>query len=88
MNPSYYCFKADSLLNALSHISNDNASGEYYITDVFKIMLDSGENVGVVAAVPPEDILSINTPEDLKMVEHVLVDRIGTPDALSQEESR
>ena len=88
VNPSYYCFNAASLLNALSRVSNDNASGEYYITDVFKIMLDSGEPVGVVAAVPPEDILSINTPEDLKMVERVLVDRIGSPDTSAQEESR
>jgi bifunctional UDP-N-acetylglucosamine pyrophosphorylase/glucosamine-1-phosphate N-acetyltransferase len=88
VNPSYYCFKAASLTDALSKVSNDNASGEYYITDVFRIMLDAGERVGVVAAVPPEDILSINTPADLKMVERVLVDRIGSPDASVQEESR
>ena len=33
VNPSYYVFKADELFSRLSRLKNDNANGEYYITD-------------------------------------------------------
>ena len=76
INPSYYCFRTGMLFDHLSRVSNENASGEYYITDIFRLMLDSGHGVSVVAAVPPEDVLSINTLEHLAEVDSILKSRL------------
>ncbi|MCA9284346.1 MAG: NTP transferase domain-containing protein [Phycisphaerales bacterium] len=77
VNPSYYCFRVADLLAALERVDNRNAKGEYYITDVFEILLRDGRRVEVVDAVPPEDVLSINTPEQLAEVDAVMSRRLG-----------
>jgi len=86
VNPSYYCFRADDLFAALPRLSNDNAKGEYYITDVFGLLKQDGKRVSVVDAVPAEDVLSINTPEQQVQVDRILRQRMdmngrteGTP---------
>lgn len=76
VNPSYYCFRAEDLFATLPKLSNDNAKGEYYITDVFGLLEAEGRPVSVVDAVPAEDVLSINTPDQLEQVDRVLRDRL------------
>ena len=76
VNPSYYIFRADALFDRLGRLGNQNASGEYYITDVFELMKNDGLRVEVVDAVPAEDVLSINNPEQLAEVESILEARI------------
>lgn len=77
VNPSYYCFRSDDLFRSLDAVSNDNASGEYYVTDVPAILKRQGKPVAVIEAVPPEDVLSINTPEQLAEVDAILRRRLG-----------
>ncbi|TVQ50884.1 MAG: hypothetical protein EA377_13725 [Phycisphaerales bacterium] len=77
VNPSYYIFRAKDLFDTLLKIDNQNAKGEYYITDVFARLLESGERVEVIDAVPAEDVLSINTPDQLAEVDQVLRSRLG-----------
>jgi bifunctional UDP-N-acetylglucosamine pyrophosphorylase/glucosamine-1-phosphate N-acetyltransferase len=72
INPSYYCFRSDDLFDALSRVTNKNASGEYYITDVFGLLRESGRTVAAVDAVPPQDVLSINDPTQLAEVDAIL----------------
>jgi bifunctional UDP-N-acetylglucosamine pyrophosphorylase/glucosamine-1-phosphate N-acetyltransferase len=78
VNPSYYIFRADALFDRLGRLGNQNASGEYYITDVFEMMKLDGLRVEVVDAVPSEDVLSINTLEQLSEVEAILAAREAT----------
>ena len=47
----------------------------YSVTFVIE---EQGETVEVVNAVDPQDILSINTPEQLQEVESILLSRINT----------
>ena len=77
VNPSYYVFKADELFSRLSRLKNDNANGEYYITDVFELMKSDGLSIEVIDAVDPEDILSINNPDQLATVDSVLRSRLS-----------
>ncbi len=77
VNPSYYCFDAASLFNALEQVKRDPVSDEYYITDVPALLLAEGHPVEVIDAVPAEDVLSINTLEQLAEVDRVLRARIG-----------
>ena len=77
VNPSYYCFRSKPLFDRLSRTDNDNANGEYYVTDVFGIARRDGATVEVVAAVPPEDILSINTVDQLESVDRIMRNRLA-----------
>lgn len=77
INPSYYCFSAPKLWQGLDKVRRNEVSGEYYLTDVPSILLESGERVGALAAVPPEDALSVNTPEQLAQTDRVLRSRHG-----------
>ncbi len=76
VNPSYYCFNNKSLFESLANVKNDNSQGEYYITDVPGLLKEQGQIVSVVDAVPAEDILSVNTTEQLADVEAILAERI------------
>ncbi len=75
VNPSYYCFELGALLDTLAKVDNRNAAGEYYITDTFHILKAAGRIVQVVDAVPPEEVLSVNTPAQLAEVSAILSER-------------
>ncbi len=77
VNPSYYCFEAGALFASLKKVERNPVSGEYYLTDVPGLLLAEGERVEVLQAVPPEDVLSINTPEDLARVDSIYRERVG-----------
>lgn len=77
VNPSYYCFNARAMFDALERVKRNPSSGEYYLTDVPALLLASGDRVEVIDAVPPEDILSINTPEQLAEVDKIYRARTG-----------
>jgi bifunctional UDP-N-acetylglucosamine pyrophosphorylase/glucosamine-1-phosphate N-acetyltransferase len=46
VNSGNYCFNIKDLLEALKKINNNNAQGEYYLTDTIEIMRKSGKKVG------------------------------------------
>jgi bifunctional UDP-N-acetylglucosamine pyrophosphorylase/glucosamine-1-phosphate N-acetyltransferase len=71
INPSYYLFRTEALLRALSRVQRSAAAGEYYLTDVPRLLLADGGRVEVVEAAGAEDALSINTPEDLARVDEI-----------------
>jgi UDP-N-acetylglucosamine diphosphorylase/glucosamine-1-phosphate N-acetyltransferase len=75
VNPSYYCFDARELAQALPRVTRNPVSNEYYITDVPELLLKAGKRVEVIEAVPPEDVLSINTPDDLAKVDSIYKSR-------------
>lgn len=72
VNMFYYCFNAQWLFENISKLTNNNASQEYYLTDMVKIANDQGKTV---TAYPVENIAEgygINTPEQLRMVEDAI----------------
>jgi UDP-N-acetylglucosamine diphosphorylase/glucosamine-1-phosphate N-acetyltransferase len=77
VNVSIYCFDAAALAAVLGKLTNHNAKGEYYLTDVLALLRADGKKVAAVAAVPSEEVLSINTIEELRQVEAILVRRQG-----------
>lgn len=76
VNPSYYCFDAAALFSALPKVTRNALTKEYYLTDVPAMLMHEGKHVEVVDAVPPEDVLSINTPEDLAKVDEIYRKRV------------
>lgn len=78
VNPSYYCVNAKAMFDALNKVNRNELTGEYYITDIFEFMLDAQQRVEVIDAVPPEDILSINTLEHLALIDSIFRKRHST----------
>jgi len=60
INSSMYCFDSKALCEALKKITNNNAQGEYYLTDVIGIMIDSGLSVGTYQVKNNYEIMGIN----------------------------
>ncbi len=70
LNTSYFCFKADWLWEHLAKLGNDNAQGEYYLTDLVKMAIDEGEKISSIA-VDPKEAIGVNTKEDLDLAHSV-----------------
>ncbi len=69
VNMSTYVFDCRALLDVLRRLSNDNAQGEFYLTDCPALLLESGKRVDALPVLRPCEALSINTIEELKHVE-------------------
>ncbi len=78
VNISYYCFDSRALFRTLQRVKPDNAKGEYYITDVVRLLVADGGQSAILPDVPPEDALGVNSPEQLRMVERVMRQRLGS----------
>lgn len=70
--PSYACYDASLLFATLPKLASDEPSGEYRITDVPALLGADGHRVELVGDFPPQDVLSINTPEQLEQVGMIL----------------
>ncbi len=75
VNTGVYLFRVPPLLEALGHLKNDNAQGEYYLTDVPGYLLSRGGRVGVCDRCAPQEMLGVNTPAQLQEVEDLLAAR-------------
>jgi len=69
VNVGAYCFECRSLLLALGELSDDNAQGEYYLTDVFATMAAKGERTDTVVTPNLEEALGVNDPVALAFAE-------------------
>jgi bifunctional UDP-N-acetylglucosamine pyrophosphorylase/glucosamine-1-phosphate N-acetyltransferase len=69
VNLGIYAFDADFLRRELPRLSNDNAQGEYYLTDLVRAAVQ--ERLGVVTfeAENPEEALGVNTMSELAVME-------------------
>lgn len=60
-NSGFYCFDAKTLFSALEQVGNENAQGEYYLTDVLEICRNAGRPVVGLQTAHPEECLGINS---------------------------
>ena len=67
MNAGVYCFDIENLLSSLEKLSNNNAQGEYYLTDVIGIQKSEGKKVGAVV-VDYEETIGVNSRRQLAEV--------------------
>ena len=75
VNVSVYCFDAAALRSVLPRVTNNNNKKEYYLTDTLGLLRADGRKLAAVAAVPPEDVISINTPDELAEVSRIMAAR-------------
>src|SRR5215471_6576954 len=72
INSGIYVFNAPALFHALSKIQNDNAQREYYLTDVIGILGSQRYKVGAFKVASVEEVLGINTRQELAQVDRVM----------------
>jgi len=70
VNPAYFCFKANWLWKNLKNLSNTNAQGEYYLTDLVEMALGQNANISSVD-LNPREAIGINTKEHLNMIKNL-----------------
>jgi bifunctional UDP-N-acetylglucosamine pyrophosphorylase/glucosamine-1-phosphate N-acetyltransferase len=77
VNSSIYVFRATALWSAVERLTPANAQGELYLTDAVRLLVDSGERVGVMAAPDPDDAEGVNTRAELAAAGAHLRERIN-----------
>jgi bifunctional UDP-N-acetylglucosamine pyrophosphorylase/glucosamine-1-phosphate N-acetyltransferase len=75
INTGTFVFDRASLFSVLEKITADNKQGEYYLTDTLKLLQDQKLPIWAMAAPDPLETLGVNSPEELKRVEKILLSR-------------
>jgi bifunctional UDP-N-acetylglucosamine pyrophosphorylase/glucosamine-1-phosphate N-acetyltransferase len=76
VNSSIYVFDSARLWPALDRLEPANAQGERYLTDVVRLLVESGARVAAHAA-EPEEVAGVNTRVELAAAAAALRDRIN-----------
>lgn len=71
VNSGCYWFDTNALLSALTQLTDDNAGGEYYLTDTLGILLSQGKTVCAFAAENSNAVLGANDPEQLRQLNEI-----------------
>lgn len=75
VNSGIYAFPASWMWQQLPRLTTQNASGEYYLTDL--IMLACKEGIAIItASADPLDVMGVNTPEELSAAERVFNSKV------------
>ncbi len=76
VNPSYYAFRWPALADVLTKITNQNAKGEFYLTDAIGLLIEAGEKAVALPAAQPEEVQAVNSRADLALVTGLMRRRI------------
>ena len=77
LNVGVYVFEAKALWEALEQLRPNNAQGELYLTDAPAYILARGGKVGACPTCTAEEMLGVNTVEQLRQVEEIVERRRG-----------
>jgi bifunctional UDP-N-acetylglucosamine pyrophosphorylase/glucosamine-1-phosphate N-acetyltransferase len=73
-NSGVLAFRLPNLVSVLDRIGNDNAKGEYYLTDAIEIARAGGASTRVVKC-PEDEVLGVNSRVQLAAAERIFQDR-------------
>jgi bifunctional UDP-N-acetylglucosamine pyrophosphorylase / glucosamine-1-phosphate N-acetyltransferase len=76
INSGIYCFDTRKLYDALSNVKNENAQGEYYLTDVPTLLRERGEDIAIYHHSDSHEIEGINNRVQLADMERILSRRV------------
>jgi bifunctional UDP-N-acetylglucosamine pyrophosphorylase/glucosamine-1-phosphate N-acetyltransferase len=75
INSGIYAFALDNLFNDLKLVKTTNAQGEYYLTDLVEIYRRQGRRVEALAIDDPNELLGVNSREELARMNAILRDQ-------------
>ena len=76
INTGIYCMECPLMFDVLATLTNDNAQGEYYLTDVLEKLNKAGQKVGGVITEDSDMVMGINSRKQLSVAEGVMRQRI------------
>jgi len=75
LNVGVYVFDSKKLFASLGSLKNNNAQGEYYLTDAPELIRSNGGKIETYTINDGVQLLGVNTPEDLERCEKLLSER-------------
>jgi len=78
INSGAYWFQTEDLLAILSRIRNDNAQGEYYLTDAVRLLIERGKRADACKAGSAEAVLGANDCLQLAELNRIAREKILT----------
>ena len=72
INTGIYCFETAALFANLDRLSNRNASGEFYLTDIAALLVSEGRRVVATVAPNIDEVLGANTIEEMMHLDAAL----------------
>ncbi len=61
INSGIYCFDTKALFENLERLTDQNASGEFYLTDIASLLVSEGKRVVATVAAAVDEVLGANT---------------------------
>lgn len=77
VNTGIYCVEGEFLFDVVAGLTNDNAQGEYYLTDIVKRGAERGELCLAFTAAGAEEVMGVNDRLQLAAAGKVLQKRIN-----------
>lgn len=71
VNSGCYWFDTEKLLGVLDEITNNNAGGEYYLTDAVWLLMNKGNTVCAYTAGNADTVLGANDPQQLEELNRI-----------------
>ncbi|MBI5732307.1 MAG: NTP transferase domain-containing protein [Candidatus Magasanikbacteria bacterium] len=71
INPGLSCYDAPWLWENLGRLNDQNAQGEYYLTDLIKLAIAEGHKITSLK-IDPRECLGVNTPEELEIAKTIM----------------
>lgn len=76
INSGMYFFKGAELKKALKKLNNNNAQGEYYLTDALQIIKSEGYGIAAFITEDPSEIMGVNNRLQLAEAAEIMRSRI------------
>lgn len=76
INTGIYCAEMPLLFKLLGHLSNDNAQGEYYLTDILDLCRKAGRTVAGIRTEDFDMVMGINSRRQLAQAQKVMNARL------------
>lgn len=75
VNSGFYAVDSAFLKPAVEGLTNNNAQGEYYLTDIVEKAAKEGQTVAAFPLSNAEEAAGVNNPQDLALVNSILAQR-------------
>jgi bifunctional UDP-N-acetylglucosamine pyrophosphorylase / glucosamine-1-phosphate N-acetyltransferase len=72
INSGIYAFRTGPLFEHIKKLNTDNAHGEYYLTDMARLLADAGERVVALESRNPIEVLGANTIAEMMELDREL----------------
>jgi len=72
INTGTFCFDSRLIFSALDRVEKENVQGEYYLTDVVKVLREGHRKVAAFQAKNFQETMGINSLEQLNQMEQLL----------------